>query len=408
MTEAIEISPRVFWIGTNDRTTDLFEGMWPITQEGVTYNTYLVNGQKKALIDLTKSLKGEDLLRRIDGIMDIAALDYIVINHMEPDHTGVIRLFQRLAPRAVILCTEKAKTMLASFYGITERIQVVRDGETISLGDMELKFIDTPFVHWPETMMTYEPKNQIVFSCDGFGGYGAFEGAIFDDECVSVEYYEKEALRYYTNIVAKFSRPVLKAIEKLKSVPIRIIAPSHGLIWRAHPQRIVDLYAQWARYAIEPAKPEVTLLYASMYGNTETMMNAVAQGVSRSGVPLQIFDVARTHASYILPSLWTRQGVIIGAPTYEGHLFPAMANLMGVAEEKHIANRKAAYFGSYGWHGGAQTMFQKLAEPLQWQILENLTFIGNPTLDELKAGEEFGVRFARAVQQSDGQEKKNG
>jgi anaerobic nitric oxide reductase flavorubredoxin len=408
MTEAIEICPQIFWIGTNDRTTDLFEGMWPITQEGVTYNTYLVNAQKKAMIDLTKSLKGEDLLRRLDGIIDIADLDYIVINHMEPDHTGVVRLFQRLAPKAVILCTEKAKTMLGTFYGITERIQVVKDGEKISLGDMELQFFETPFVHWPETMMTYEPKNQIIFSCDGFGGYGAFEGAIFDDECVSVEYYEREALRYYTNIVAKFSRPVLKAIEKLSSLPMRIVAPSHGLIWRANPKRIVELYAQWARYALEPAKPEVTLLYASMYGNTETMMNAIAQGISKQGVPLQVFDVARTHVSYILPSLWTRQGVLVGAPTYEGHLFPTMAAVMYSADEKRIVNRTAAYFGSYGWHGGAQAMFEKLAQPLQWEILENMTFIGNPTRDELKAGEEFGARFARAIQQSSAKESKNG
>jgi anaerobic nitric oxide reductase flavorubredoxin len=400
MTEAIEIAPKIFWIGINDRTTDLFEGMWPITQEGVTYNSYLINGKKKALIDLTKSLKGEDLLRHIESLTDIAALDYIVINHMEPDHTGVIRLFQRLAPQAIVLCTEKAKAMLESFYGITDRIQVVRDGERVSLGDMDLQFFDTPFVHWPETMMTYIPERGILFSCDGFGGYGAFDGAIFDDEYSSVAYYEREALRYYSNIVAKFSRMVLKAIEKLASLPVKIVAPSHGLIWRAHPERIIELYARWARFGIEPALPEVTLLYASMYGNTETMMNAVAHGVSRAGVSLQVFDVARTHASYILPSLWTRQGVLVGAPTYEGHLFPPMMAALAIAEQKNIVKRKAAYFGSYGWHGGAQLKFQKLVEPMQWDILENLTFIGNPTNEELKAGEEFGARFGHALQQS--------
>jgi flavorubredoxin len=408
MPQTVEIAPCIHWIGINDRTTDLFEGMWPISQEGVTYNSYLVNGEKKALIDLAKTLKGEDLLRQVEGIIPAAALDYIVLNHMEPDHTGVLAMFQRLAPRATLLCTEKARAMLESFYGIRERIQVVHDGETLSLGDMQLQFFETPFVHWPETMMTYVPGSRVLFSCDGFGGYGAFEGAIFDDEYTSVEYYEREALRYYSNIVAKFSRMVLKAIDKLAAVPIRVIAPSHGLVWRQRPERIVELYKTWAGYGLNPARPEITLLYASMYGHTETMMNAVAIGIASTGVPLKIFDVTHTHVSYILPSLWTRAGVVVGAPTYEGHLFPTMAAVLEVADLKGMTGKKAAYFGSYGWHGGAQIMFQKMAEPLKWEVLDNLAFRGSPTRETLKAGEEFGARFATAVRNSGAQERSNG
>jgi flavorubredoxin len=397
MTEAVEISPNINWIGINDRTTDLFEGMWPIVQEGVTYNSYLVDGGKKALIDLTKSLKGEDLLRQIGNFTDVAALDYIVVNHMEPDHTGVLKMFQRLAPKASFLCTEKAVEMLKNFYGITNRIQVVRDGETISLGKIDLQFFETPFVHWPETMMTYIPQRGILFSCDGFGGFGAFEGVIFDDQANSLDYYEREALRYFSNIVAKYSRMVLRAIDKLASVPVRMIAPSHGLVWRAHPERILDLYKTWSTYALEPARAEVTLIYASMYGATETMMNAVAHGVAEAGVPLQIFDAAHRHASYILPSLWTRHGVIVGAPTYEGNIFPPMASLLGVAEQKGVKGKKAAYFGSYGWSGGGQGAFQRIAESMNWQVLETLTFTGNPAGEDLKAGEAFGARFAAEI-----------
>ena len=346
MSESIAIAPNIHWIGINDRTTDLFEGVWPITREGVTYNSYLINDRKKALIDLTKGLKGEELLRLINGITDASVLDYIVVNHMEPDHTGVLKLFHQLAPKAVLLCTEKAKAMLANFYGITDRIQIVRDGETLSLGEVELTFFETPFVHWPETMMTYASPAKILFSCDGFGGFGAFEGAIFDDEVDSVAYYEEEALRYFTNIVAKFSRMVLRAIDQLATVPVRIIAPSHGLIWRGHPERIVELYKQWSGFALAPANPEITLLYASMYGNTEIMMNAVAHGIASTGVPLRIFDVARTHASYMLPSLWTRQGVVVGAPTYEGHLFPTMASVLDVMELKGIKKNKPPSSGA--------------------------------------------------------------
>lgn len=397
LSEAVEISPNIYWIGVNDRTTDLFEGMWPIEQEGVSYNTYLINDEKKALIDLTKAFKGEELLDHVDGIVKVTDLDYVVVNHLEPDHTGALKLFKMVAPNVEFLCTAKAKEMLDSFYGVTENVRVVKDGEQVSLGNITLQFFETPFVHWPETMMTYEPKNGILFSCDAFGGYGAFKGSIFDDQCTDFEFYEREALRYYANIVAKFSRMVTRAINKLADVPVKIIAPSHGLIWRENPGRIVELYQKWAEYATSETEPEITLLYASMYGNTELMMNAVARGISSGGVPVQIFDVTRTHASYILPYLWTRRGVMVGAPTYEGHLFPTMANVITVADQKRIMNRKAAMFGSYGWHGGARRMFEKLVEPLKWEITDTFEFVGAPTRADLKKGEEFGKNFAEVV-----------
>jgi anaerobic nitric oxide reductase flavorubredoxin len=408
MAEAIEVAPGIYWIGVNDRTTDLFEGMWPIAREGVSYNAYLIRDEKLALIDLAKATKGEDLLRQIDALADTAALDYVVINHMEPDHTGVLRLVQRLAPDATFVCSEKAREMLGTFYGITERIHVVHDGETLSLGRHELKFFETPFVHWPETMMTWVTPGGVLFSCDGFGGFGALEGAIFDDQHDSVEYYEQEALRYYSNIVARYGRMVLKAIDKLAALPIAVIAPAHGLVWRGHPERIVELYKEWAGYSLGADKPEITLLYATMYGATETMMNAVARGITAVGVPMQIFDVTHTHVSYILPSLYTRKGVVVGAPTYEGHLFPVMASVLAMAEAKHLAGKKAAYFGSFAWSGGGQGTFQKLVEPLQWEILEQLVFPGSPTAEDLKKGEAFGADIARAIQKSGAEGKTDG
>jgi anaerobic nitric oxide reductase flavorubredoxin len=400
MSETVSIVPGVHWLGVNDRTTDLFEGMWPISGEGVSYNAYLICDEKLALIDLAKALKGDDLLRRINGLADVAELDYIVLNHMEPDHTGVLRQFASLAPRAAFLCTEKARPLLESFYGISDRIRVVKDGETVSLGKRELKFFETPLVHWPETMMTWLEPERILFSCDGFGGFGALDGAIFDDEYESVAYYEREAERYFGNIVAKYSRMVLRAIEKLAALPIAVIAPSHGLIWRKNPGRIVELYKQWSQWAVGPAKPEITLLYGTMYGATETMMNAVARGIASAGVPLKVFDVAHTHISYILPALNSGRGVMVGAPTYEGQLFPVMAAALAVVEAKHVTGRKAAYFGSYGWSGGGQATFKKTAESLQWEILDNLVFPGNPTPQNLEAGEAFGIKFARAIRSS--------
>lgn len=394
---AVEIKPDVYWVGVNDRTTDLFEGLWPITKEGVSYNSYLIDDEKKAIIDLTKSLKGDEFLAQIDEVTDISKIDYIVVNHMEPDHSGLLRTFRRIAPRATILGSAKTKDMLESFFSIKDNVRVVNDGDTLSLGKRTLKFFSTPFLHWPETMMTYEVSHKILFPCDAFGSYGAIRGAIFDDECENFDFYQTEALRYYVNIVANYSTRVLGAIEKLADIPVEIIAPSHGLIWRKNISLIVNLYKKWAEYASGDTEPGISLIYGSMYGNTEVMMNAVAQGISRAGVPLEIFDASRTHISYILPSLWTKRGVMIGASTYEVSLFPPVAEVLNMAAHKHIRNKKAAFFGSYGWSGGALRGLKGIIEPLKWDLVDTLEFVGCPTGEELKKGEEFGASFAESI-----------
>jgi flavorubredoxin len=394
---AVEIRPDVYWIGVNDRTTDLFEGLWPITKEGVSYNAYLINDEKKAIVDLAKAFKTDEFFDQIAAIVELSEIDYVVINHMEPDHTGVLRTLRKITPGITILGSPKTREMLESFYGVTENVRAVEDGETLSLGRRTLQFFSTPFVHWPETMMTYETTHRVLFSCDAFGGYGALRGAIFDDEYTDLGFYQKEALRYYVNIVAKFSMPVLKAIEKLADVPVEIIAPSHGLIWREQPQLIVDLYQKWAEYATGETEAEITLIYGSMYGNTEAMMNAVAQGISRAGVPLEIFDAARTDVSYILPSLWTRAGVMVGAPTYEGTLFPPVAQVLEMAVLKRVLNKKVAMFGSYGWSGGALRHLKQIIEPVKWELVDSFEFTGKPTEEDLKKGEEFGASFAEAI-----------
>jgi flavorubredoxin len=393
----VEIKPDIFWVGVNDRTTDLFEGMWPVTQEGVSYNSYLISDEKTAIIDLAKAFKTDEFFEQIHQISDISQLDYVIVNHMEPDHSGILRTLRRIAPEVTILGSAKTVPLLEAYYGITDGVRVVRDGETLSLGKHTLQFVYTPFVHWPETMVTYEASEQVLFSCDAFGGYGALRGAIFDDQCADPDWYERQSLRYYVNIVAVFSRPVLKAIAKLDGVPISVIAPSHGLIWRERPQHIVDLYTRWANCANGPGEPGVTLIYGSMYGNTEEMMNAVAQGISDEGVPVQIFDVTRTHVSYILPALWTQQGVMIGAPTYEGQLFPPMEQTLVMADHKHIRNRAAAWFGSHGWSGGALRDLTRLCGEMKWNLSDTLEFRGAPGDDELRQGEEFGARFARLI-----------
>ncbi|MDW7739104.1 MAG: FprA family A-type flavoprotein [Bacillota bacterium] len=394
---AVTIQPDIYWIGVNDHTTDLFEGLWPITREGVSYNSYLINSDKKAIVDLAKSTKIEEYIDRINEIVEVSKIDYIILNHMEPDHTGVLKILRELAPDAEILCSAKAVPMVANFFGITEKVRIVSDGEELDLGGKMIKFFMTPFIHWPETMMTYEPDSQILFSCDGFGGYGALRGDIFDDDYTDFDFYEKEALRYYANIVASFSGQVLKAIARLSEIPIKIIAPSHGLVWRKKPGRIIELYKKWAEYANNHGEPAVTVLYGSMYGNTGAMMDSVLQGLTGAGVEVDIYDVARTHGSYILPSLWSKQGVILGVPTYEARLFPPAAHLLDLAERKAIKNKKLAYFGSYGWSGGARRELDKRIEGLKWELVEAFDFIGGPSPEDFKEGEAFGKKFGEMI-----------
>jgi len=393
----VEIKPGIYWIGVNDHTTDLFEGLWPIDEEGVSYNSYLVKDEKIAIVDLAKSLKVDEFLGHIKELVDFSHIDYIILNHLEPDHTGVLNILWKLSPQATIVCSPLAREMVSSFYGIKEHIKVVEDGEEISLGEKTLKFFLTPMVHWPETMMTYEVNSRILFSCDAFGGYGSLQGAIFDDECSDFDFYRKESLRYYVNIVAKFSPMVLKAIDKLSSLAIELVAPSHGLIWRKNPSLIVNLYRQWAGYAESGGEKAVTLVYGSMYGNTEAMMDAVARGVAESGVGVEIFDVRRTNPSYIIPSLWINKGVIVGAPTYETGLFPLMVHLLDLAVRKGIKNKKTLYFGSYGWSGGGKREWEKMISPLNWDIVDSLEFKGGAHSEVLTQGRDLGKKFGEVI-----------
>ncbi len=394
---SVKIKPGIYCIGVNDRTTDLFEGLWPIAGEGVSYNSYLIKDKKNAVIDLSKEFKTDDFLSCINKKINLSDLDYVIINHMEPDHSGTIKILRKLAPEVKIVGSARTGKMLETFFGISKNIRVVKDGETLSLGKRTLRFISTPFIHWPETIMTYEQQNKILFSSDSFGAFGALHGGLFDDECRDMPFYEKEALRYYVNVIAKYSKPLLKAIDKLQDVPVDILAPAHGLVWRKKPQHIIKLYKKWAEFSHTGGEPGITLLYGSMYGNTERFMDEVIQGLSHKKTRLDIFDVARTHISYILPSLWKNRGLLIGSPTYEGELFPPVRDALNYAYLKNIKMKKVAAFGSYGWHGAVENKLQKFADSLEWEIWNTRFFNGRPTRDDLNQAYEWGRNFAESI-----------
>ncbi len=397
--QPVQISPDIYWVGVNDRHTEKFENLWSIRDTGISYNSYLVKDSQNVLIDLASKMTMDALFDQIRTVIDPSELDYLVINHIEPDHSGALKALIQTAPQVKLLGSARTRDMLASFYGITENVQVVADGEELSLGSHTLKFISTPNVHWPETMMTYETTRKILFPCDGFGGYGALNGSIFDDGNISLPWYEDQALRYFVNIIAHFAKPVNNALARLAGVPLEMVAPSHGLVWRKDPQRIIELYRKWASYAGRSGDPAVTLLFGSMYGNTERMMEIVAQGIATEGLPLNVFDVTKADISEILPPLWLNAGVMIGAPTYEGGLFPDMGNVLQMAQRKHIFNKITAGFGSAAWGGGGQREFNERAAALKWDVFGNFEFKGEPKTAELEEGRQFGADFARRVRE---------
>lgn len=389
-----EIRENIHWIGLNDRTTDLFESLWPLP-DGISYNSYLIEDEKLALVDSMKSYFEDRFLKKIEKRTDPRDIDYLIVNHMEPDHSGALPTLRRLAPQAQIICTEKALGFLESFYGITENIHAVEDGETLDLGNKTLKFFETPFVHWPETMMTYEISDKILFSCDAFGAFGIPEGGIFDDQ-QNLKDYENGIVRYFSNIVGTYSAPVQAALQKLADVDVEIIAPSHGIIWRKEPEKIIEIYDKLSSLEGENG---ITLIYGSMYGNTEKMMEAVATGIKSAGCDnLKILDASRVHESFLLSEAWRRKGIIIGTPTYDGKVFPNVDQFIQLVQRKKLKRRIAGAFGSFGWSGGAISKIKSIFDELDWELIEPLVeFRGKPTREDLKNGRKLGESIANEV-----------
>lgn len=393
----------IWWTGVNVYTNDLFEGIWPIPH-GVSINSYVVRGDKIALIDLVKAGGGtssENIIDQLDSIgIAMRDVDYLVLNHLEPDHTGYVAHVRELCPKAEIITSEKGVPLVEAFYGLSEGVRAVKDGETLDLGGGKvLQFFYAPNVHWPETMVTYETASKILFPCDAFGSFGAFKGYIFDDQMTDEdkEFFEKETLRYYANIVATFSNSVLKAIEKLGALDIKMIAPSHGLIWRSNPGEIIQRYVRYAKYMNEPQEPEITVVWGTMYGNTEKIVRAVLRGIASERVRVTMHKVPETDASFVLADAWQSAGLVIAMPTYEYDIFPPMGYVLDLFRLKHFWHKKVLRIGSFGWVGGAQKHYEEKTARMQWDCVGVLEYQGSPKADDLLQAERLGAELARQV-----------
>jgi anaerobic nitric oxide reductase flavorubredoxin len=398
------ISDSAWALHADASTDDLFEGIWPI-KDGVSLNSYLVKGEKTALVDLVRDWVDAPraLLDELSSIgLKPENVDYLILNHMEPDHTGWLEGFLAMAPAAELIVSEKAVPMLKNFYSVEKRVRAVKSGDTLDLGSgVVLAFEDIPNVHWPETMATYLAKDGILFSCDAFGSFGALGDRIFDDQFSPEEhaFFEKESLRYYANIVASFSIFVQRAIQKLGGLDIKVIAPSHGIVWRKEPQKILERYARYASYMNGPAEKEICVVWGSMYGNTERGLKAVLAGIEAEGVPYSIHRVPNENVSYVLADAYKSRGIVLGMPTYEYKMFPPMAYALSLFERKHVWNRKAFRFGSFGWVGGAKKEYDEAVLPLKWQCLDPVEWAGRADGDILALLTQRGRELARAVKE---------
>jgi flavorubredoxin len=395
----------------------LFEGMWPIPH-GISLNSYIVKGDKVAIVDGVCDWDGvpETLFEQFEQ-MDVKAedIDYVIINHMEPDHSGWLQDFKKIRPNFTIYTSERAKALLDAFYGIDElgnEIVTVKSGDTLDLGDGRvLAFEEIPNVHWPETIATFDTKSGTLLPCDAFGSFGSVsDSAAYDDTITQeqIDFFEHEAVRYYANIVGAFSYPVIKAAQKVDKLPVKIVAPGHGIVWRKHPEKIVNDYKRYASYSKGPAKPEVTVIWGSMYGNTEKGVDPVVKGIESKGVKVHVHQVPETHMSYIIRDVWQSSGVVLGMPTYEYGMFPAVAAVLDEIGKKKALNRKAFRFGSYGWSGGAQKELDEMVDRLKmkWEFIEPVEFKGAPRDEDFDLLYKRGQELAEKVLEWVGAEAK--
>ncbi len=400
--KAIKIEDDIYWVGANVHTEDLFEGIWPIPN-GVALNSYIVKGDKIALVELVREWgdAAQTLIKRLESIkVKLEEINYIILNHLEPDHTGFTYLLKAINPDIEIYATERGVKLVNAFYGIKDNVHAVKTGDTLDLGKgKKFQFVEIPNVHWPETMVTYEMDSKILFSGDAFGAFGVHKGGIFDFETpeANKHYWEQEMERYYANIIAMFSPMVRKAILELSKYEIKSIAPSHGLIWKKHPEVVINKYIRYADYNKDYAEPEICVIWGSMYGNTEVMLNAVLRGIATEGVHVSVLRVPNVDVSYVISNAYKAAGLVIGTPTYEYEMFPPMKYCLELFKKKHIWYKHVLFFGSYGWSGGAKKDFDELSNGMKWDILEPLTFNGHPNDEEYERGMELGAELARRV-----------
>lgn len=378
----MEIKGKVHYVGVNDRNKSLFENLWPLPY-GVSYNSYLIDDEKVALVDTVDVCYFEVYLKKIRSVIGDRPIDYLIINHMEPDHSGSISLIKQYYPNAVIVGNKKTFDMIEGYYGVGGDRLVVGEGDVLDLGHHKLNFALIPMVHWPETMVTYDATECVLFSGDAFGCFGALNGGVIDSK-INTDIYWNEMVRYYSNIVGKYGAPVQKALQKLQGLKIEVICSTHGPVWTEEIPHVIAVYDRLSRYEAEEG---VVVAYGTMYGNTEEMAEVIAEELSNQGIRnIVMHNVSRTHHSHIIADVFKYKGLIVGCPTYNTQLYPEMEALLGKLAARDIKGRYLGWFGSFTWAGAAVKKITEFNEKLKFEA------VGNPVEMKQAMKEDVALR----------------
>ena len=386
-----EITKGVYYVGVDDHHTELFEGLWKIPH-GVSYNSYLIVDEKIALIETVKEPWADEWLDNIREIVDPSKIDYIILNHMEPDHTSALPDIAKIATNATMIYTPKAAPMQKSFYDVSLQERIVEDLDSLSLGSKTLKFVHAQFLHWPETMVTYLVEDEILFSCDAFGSYGALNGNVFDDE-IDMRMIESESKRYLSSIITSYLKFVQRGIEKVKElgVGIKIIAPSHGPVYRKDPMWIVDKFYEWSSPEFEK---HVAILYGTMYGYTHRLAVKLKKELNELGVEVKLHNVSYSEMSKVITDTMRASVIVLGTPTYDAFPFPKIWAFVSEMKGKRFAQRPIALFGTFGWGGGGVKKLRKMIDDMKFEVLEPVVRVrGRPSSEE----EEDYKKLAKVI-----------
>jgi flavorubredoxin len=387
------------WVGYADWTVRDFHGYE--TARGTTYNSFLIRDEKTALIDTVREAFGKHLLQNIATLTDPSKVDYVVCNHAEPDHSGALPQVLRALPNAVLVCDKKCVDVLSKHFDISDwKIEVVAGGDTISLGKRSLRFIETPMVHWPESMFTYVPEEKLLFSMDAFGQHYACAQR-FDDQVPLGEVLE-EAKTYYANIVMPYGRSVSATLEQAATLDIDMIAPSHGVVWRSHAKEIVEAYGNWAAYRV---KPKVLVIYDTMWDSTGRMARAIYEGALLGGVDAKLIHVRRWNLTRLAAEVMDAAAVAFGSSTLNRGMMP-MAGAALIYLEGLRPGAKASFaFGSYGWGRGGPEAVDKYLKNLRWEVIrEPLKAQFRPTPEVLDKCHEAGKMLAGKAKEMAGEQ----
>lgn len=394
--KAVKISEGVFWVGGIDWNIRDFHGYK--TPRGTTYNAYLIVDEKIALVDTVKREFAGELIARIRDIMDPANIDCVVSNHVEMDHSGALPEVLKVAKKANVVCTAKGREGLKRHYMQDWDFETVKTGDELKLGKKTLKFVEIPMLHWPDSMMSYLVEDQILLSNDAFGQHIAASKR-FNDEVRDVDILD-EAAKYYANILEPYSMLIPKAVEKIVAMGIapRIIAPSHGIIWRQDAMQIVNAYLEWSKGV---HRDKVIIAYDTMWHSTEKMAYAILEGIASEGVRAQLFHLRKSDWSEIVKEIKFCKVLLIGTPTINNAIFPSVAGFLEYIKGLRFKGKKAGAFGSYGWSGEAPGAVIKRLEEAGFQILDQgLRVLWVPGESELKQCFEFGKTIAKQVKES--------